>query len=94
MTEPIRLHVPAKRYLCAIDTQYWFGLSDRSKSSLITQGGPMAEREVDECAPAPIYVAVVRLRRTDDWAKVVDLEVPSLSHYASAVLSVPTTPVQ
>ena len=54
----------------------------------------MAEREVDEFEPAPSHDAVVRLRRTDDRAKVVDLEVPSLSHYANAVLSVPTTPVQ
>ena len=54
----------------------------------------MAEREVGEFEPAPSHDAVVRLRRTDDRAKVVDLGVPSLSHYANAVLSVPTTPVQ
>ena len=87
-------HVPAKRYLCAIDTQYWSGLSDGSKSSLVKQGGPMAEREVDEFELAAGHDAAVRLRRIDDQAKVVDLEVPSLSHYADAVLSVLTTPVQ
>jgi predicted HD phosphohydrolase len=30
VTEPIRLHVTAKRYLCAIDPEYHDGLSDAS----------------------------------------------------------------
>ena len=94
VTEPIRLHVPAKRYLCAVDAQYWSGLSDGSKTSLVKQGGPMTEREVDEFELAPGHDAVVRLRRIDDRAKVVGLDVPPLSHYADAVLSVLTTPVQ
>ena len=88
VTVPIRLHVPAKRYLCAIDTQYWPGLSDGSKSSLVKQGGPMAEREVDEFELAAGHDAVVRLRRIDDRANVVDLEVPSLSQCADNTRSV------
>jgi len=94
ITEPIRLHVPAKRYLCAVDAQYWSGLSDGSKTSLVKQVGPMTEREVDEFELAPGHDAAVRLRRIDDRAKVVGLDVPPLSHYADAVLSVLTTPVQ
>ena len=39
VTESIRLHVPAKRYLCAVDAQYWSGLSDGSKTSLVKQAG-------------------------------------------------------
>jgi len=85
---------PVKRYLCAVDAQYWSGLSDGSKTSLVKQGGPMTEREVDEFELAPGHDAAVRLRRIDDRAKVVDLDVPPLSHYADAVLSVLTTPVQ
>ena len=94
VTEPIRRHVPAKRYLCAIDTQYWSGLSDGSKSSLVKQGGPMAEREVDEFELTPGYEAAVRLRRIDDRAKVVGLDVPPLSHYDDAVLSLLTALIQ
>ena len=94
VTESIRLHVPAKRYLCAVDAQYWSGLSDGSKTSLVKQGGPMTEREVDEFELAPGHDAAVRLRRIDDRAKVVGLDVPPLSHYDDAVLSVLTTPIQ
>jgi len=92
--EPIRLHVPAKRYLCAVDAQYWSGLSDGSKISLVKQGGPMTEREIDDFALDPSYEAAVRLRRIDDRAKILDLEVPPLSHYAEAVFSLLTAPVQ
>ncbi|MYA99480.1 HD domain-containing protein, partial [Candidatus Poribacteria bacterium] len=41
VTTPIRLHVPAKRYLCATDASYHDGLSEASKRSLIVQGGVM-----------------------------------------------------
>ena len=92
--EPIRLHVPAKRYLCAVDAQYWSGLSDGSKTSLVKQGGPMTEREVDEFELTPSYEAAVRLRRIDDRAKVVGLDVPPLSHYDDAVLSLLTALIQ
>ena len=54
----------------------------------------MTEREVDEFELTPGYEAAVRLRRIDDRAKVVGLDVPPLSHYDDAVLSVLTTPVQ
>ena len=54
----------------------------------------MTEREVDEFELAPGHDAAVRLRRIDDRAKVVDLDVPPLSHYAEAVFSLLTAPVQ
>src|SRR5262245_30513043 len=44
--EPIRLHVAAKRYLCAVDPQYQSQLSGPSIVSLGLQGGPMTETEV------------------------------------------------
>ena len=94
ITEPIRLHVPAKRYLCAVDAQYRSGLSDGSKTSLVKQAGPITEREVDKFELAPGHDAAVRLRRIDDRAKVVGLDVPSLFHYADAVLSLLTAPIQ
>ena len=41
VTTPIRLHVPAKRYLCATDASYHDGLSVATKKSLKVQGGIM-----------------------------------------------------
>src|SRR5580658_149933 len=43
--EPIRLHVAAKRYLCAVDPTYLDGLSPASRLSLSVQGGPMRAEE-------------------------------------------------
>ena len=51
----------------------------------------MTEREVDEFELAPGHDAAVRLRRIDDRAKVVDLEVPPLSHYAETLLEALST---
>ena len=44
--EPVRLHVPAKRYLCATDPHYFAQLSPASVHTLKLQGGPMAAQEV------------------------------------------------
>src|ERR1043166_1091518 len=41
VTEPIRLHVAAKRYLCTVDDQYRQQLSPPSVQSLAVQGGIM-----------------------------------------------------
>ena len=45
VTAPIRLHVAAKRYLCAVDPSYLEGLSSASRLSLDVQGGPMKAEE-------------------------------------------------
>ena len=41
VTEPVRMHVAAKRYLAAVEPGYFDQLSDASKLSLRLQGGPM-----------------------------------------------------
>ena len=41
----------------------------------------MTEREIDDFELDPSYEAAVRLRRIDNRAKILDLEVPPLSHY-------------
>ena len=53
LTKLVRLHVPAKRYLCAVDPEYWEGLSDVSKRSLKVQGGPLSPAEAAEFAALP-----------------------------------------
>jgi phosphonate degradation associated HDIG domain protein len=81
VVEPIRLHVAAKRYLCAVDPSYRDGLSPGSVLSLGLQGGPMDPAEAARFEANPHQRAAVRLRRWDDRAKVPGLEVPGLEHY-------------
>ncbi len=81
VTEPIRLHVAAKRYLCAIDPDYLAGLSPASRLSLSLQGGPMNADERAEFESSPLYHDAIRLRHWDDTAKVPGLKVPGLAHY-------------
>jgi phosphonate degradation associated HDIG domain protein len=81
ITEPVRLHVAAKRYLCAVDPTYREQLSPASIRSLALQGGPMSEAEVKAFDRNPHGQAALRLRRWDDLAKVPDLAVPGLEHY-------------
>jgi phosphonate degradation associated HDIG domain protein len=81
VTEPVRLHVDAKRYLCAKNAAYLRGLSPASKLSLELQGGPMTPLERAQFETNPHYRDAVRLRYWDDTAKVPNLEVPGLDHY-------------
>ena len=81
VTEPVRLHVAAKRYLCAVDPAYFDTLSPVSVHSLSLQGGPYDADQAADFASQPHADAAVRLRRYDDLAKVVDLQTPPLSHY-------------
>jgi [1-hydroxy-2-(trimethylamino)ethyl]phosphonate dioxygenase len=81
VTEPIQLHVAAKRYLCAIDGEYQRGLSTASIRSLALQGGPMSDDEVRKFEASPYAREGVRLRRWDDLAKVVGSKAPGLAQY-------------
>jgi phosphonate degradation associated HDIG domain protein len=81
VTEPVRLHVAAKRYLCATEADYFAKLSRDSVLSLALQGGPMAPGEVAEFTALPEAAAAVRLRRFDEAAKVKDLETPPVAHF-------------
>ncbi|ALM84716.1 phosphonate degradation HD-domain oxygenase [Bordetella sp. N] len=78
---PIRLHVPAKRYLCAVDAAYYETLSQASRDSLALQGGPFTTEQLEAFETLPHFAAAVRLRRYDDLAKVVGASTPDLSHY-------------
>ena len=86
VTTPIRLHVPAKRYLCSVDTTYYDGLSDASKRSLRVQGGPMSDEEQQDFEKIPHYQDALTLRKWDDQAKVRDLETDGLETYREIVL--------
>lgn len=81
VTEPVRLHVAAKRYLCATETDYFARLSRDSVLSLSLQGGPMSPQEVTAFDAIPHSAAAVQLRRFDEQAKVRNLETPSIQHF-------------
>lgn len=81
VTEPIRLHVPAKRWLCAVEPDYFDRLAPDSVRSLKLQGGPMSEAEASAFALEPYAEAAAELRRIDDDAKTPGLAVPKLEAY-------------
>ena len=85
VTTPIRLHVPAKRYLCTTDASYHDGLSDASKKSLIVQGGIMSDEEREAFEQIPHFQDALTLRRWDDLAKVKGLKTIRLETYRDIV---------
>lgn len=86
VTEPIRLHVDAKRYLCATRPDYFSTLSESSITSLALQGGPFQPAETKAFESQPFSAEAVRLRHWDDIAKIKDLPTPDLEHYRSYLL--------
>jgi phosphonate degradation associated HDIG domain protein len=81
VVEPARLHVAAKRYLCAVEPGYYDALSEPSKTSLQLQGGPMSPGEAEDFLTLPYARPAVILRRCDDSAKVPELAVPGIEEY-------------
>jgi [1-hydroxy-2-(trimethylamino)ethyl]phosphonate dioxygenase len=73
VTEPVRLHVAAKRYLCSADPTYHDSLSAASKHSLSLQGGPMSASEMAAFRSLDHHQDAVRLRRWDDGGKTAGL---------------------
>jgi len=85
VSEPVRLHVPAKRYLCATDAQYFGKLSAASVHTLNLQGGPMAAHEIAAFEAERYYREAVRVRRWDDQGKVAGLCIPTLEDYSPLI---------
>lgn len=83
VVELVKQHVPAKRYLCAVDADYRSQLSGPSLTSLALQGGPMTNDEVRAFEDSPFAQDAVRLRLWDDAAKVPGLATPRLEHFAA-----------
>lgn len=81
VTEPIRLHVDAKRWLCQAEPAYHDTLSPASVRSLQLQGGVFDQAGADRFIAQPYARAAVAVRRWDDIGKVAGLETPPLSHY-------------
>ena len=81
VTEPIRLHVAAKRYLCTVDPSYRSNLSEPSLQSLMLQGGDLSSEEVEEFEGHEFHEAIVMVRRFDDRAKDPEMATPDIEHF-------------
>lgn len=81
VTEPIRLHVAAKRFLCATEPGYFERLSEASVVSLKLQGGPFSPEEVQDFRRNRYAESAVALRRWDEEAKIQGLHTPDLEHF-------------
>ncbi len=85
VTEPVRLHVAAKRYLAATDRAYNALLSAASQLSLRLQGGPMTADEIAQFRREPYYRDAIRLRRWDEEGKIAGLPIPGLNHFEDRI---------
>ena len=81
VTEPVRLHVAAKRYLCAAEPGYFGRLSTESVRTLALQGGPMTAEQAAAFEALPFAQDAVAVRRWDDEAKDPALTPPEFSHF-------------
>ena len=81
VTMPIRMHVEAKRYLCATNPDYLKRVSPASIRSLKLQGGSFAAIERDEFIKRPFAAEAVNLRRWDESAKIHGLQTPTVEHF-------------
>jgi 2-amino-1-hydroxyethylphosphonate dioxygenase (glycine-forming) len=79
-------HVAAKRYLCTAEPGYHDTLSEASKKSLQFQGGPMQGAEFEEWSANPWSAEMCRLRKWDDGAKVVGLNVEPAEVYQDMIV--------
>jgi predicted HD phosphohydrolase len=86
VSEPVALHVPAKRYLCAVEPGYRAALSPASEHSLLLQGGPFTAAEATAFHAGPHAEAAIALRRWDDEAKVPGLALAELAHFRPILL--------
>ncbi|MBK5330941.1 MAG: hypothetical protein JJD93_03165 [Ilumatobacteraceae bacterium] len=88
VTEPVRLHVAAKRYLVATEPGYGAKLSDASIHTLHLQGGPMSRQQAHEFEGLPYALDAVALRRLDEAAKDVSKNAPGFDTYRDVLVRV------
>jgi gamma-butyrobetaine dioxygenase len=87
VTDPVRLHVAAKRYLCATEPSYFGQLSEASVYTLSVQGGPMTGAEAREFEREPHAADAIAVRRWDDQAKDPSADVPGVDWYRPLLAS-------
>jgi len=86
ITDPIRYHVQAKRYL-ARDKNYFELLSEASKISLKLQGGVLNDDESTKFEEQDYFKSTILLRKFDDAAKKTDIKMKSIHDYKKLLTS-------
>ncbi len=81
VTEPVRLHVMAKRYLCTAEPGYFARLSAASVHTLSLQGGPLTQAEAQAFERLPHAPAAIAVRRWDEAAKDPAAPTPTFEHF-------------
>ena len=85
VTDCVRFHVAAKRYLCATRQEYFDLLSEASVHSLNLQGGPMSAAEVEAFEKNPNLGDIIKVRYLDDAGKDPEMTTPGFAHFAPMV---------
>jgi [1-hydroxy-2-(trimethylamino)ethyl]phosphonate dioxygenase len=83
--EPVRLHVAAKRYLCATDASYFGRLSSASVHTLELQGGPMSASEIRAFEAERYGRDALLVRQCDDRGKIAGLRTPDFRSYCELI---------
>ena len=91
VTEPVRLHVAAKRYLCATEPGYFALLSPESVRTLALQGGPMTPEQATALEALPHARDAIAVRRWDDQAKDPAVTPPPFAHFAALLRNLPSS---
>ncbi len=81
VVEPVRLHVEAKRYNCALDPTYHERLSLASQVTLKLQGGPMSHAECRAFEAEPYFKQALTLRRWDEGGKELNLQTATFGRW-------------
>lgn len=85
VTDCVRHHVSAKRYLCATTPEYFDTLSPASVHSLELQGGPMSEQAAEKFGRNSDIDAIVQVRKWDDEGKIPGLKTESFEYFAPII---------
>lgn len=85
VSEPIRMHVLAKRFLCSTDPSYEQQLSGPSQLSFRLQGGLLTDEEIQSFRETPYADDAIRLRHWDDAAKRPGLATETLEYFLRLV---------
>ena len=86
VTEPIKLHVSAKRYLCR-EKSYYNLLSKASKVSLELQGGKMNNDEAQKFILLKHHKDAITLRKYDDEGKIPNMKIKNINDYKELITS-------
>ncbi len=84
VTEPIKLHVSAKRYLCR-EKSYYNLLSKASKVSLELQGRKMSDDEAQKFILLKYHKDAITLRKYDDEGKIPNMKIKNINDYKELI---------